>query len=328
MMKRFYAIVSDIHGNIEALKAVETDARGMAGGYELQFICLGDVVDYGPRPNECMEWVRQNAAMTVLGNHDREATKPLSFMPKGIHEKWWPITLWTRRALKGEHKAVINEWKSVKNPVPDLPRFTLFHSHLRYEDEYTESEGDAEANLDGMRTEYGVFGHTHLQGYFEADVGRTIRFFTCTDNMRVREQESWRSVALDHWHPLPTNGLRALFNPGSVGRPRQHDALKLALVPSDPKAAYMLMCINGSGPGHFMFRRVPYDWHKTAKQLRQLKWHQDHAAHNGSSVDIDRGPISGVDSYTQKLYDVIERMDQALPELVEEALVPRILTGE
>lgn len=327
-MKRFYAIVSDIHGNIEALKAVETDARGMADGYELQFICLGDVVDYGPRPNECMEWVRQNAAMTVLGNHDREATKPLSFMPKGIHEKWWPITLWTRRALRAEHKAVIKEWKSVKNPVPDLPRFTLFHSHLRYEDEYTESEGDAEANLDGMRTDYGVFGHTHLQGYFEADVGRTIRFFTCTDNMRVREQESWRSVALDHWHPLPTNGLRALFNPGSVGRPRQHDALKLALVPSDPKAAYMLMCINGSGPGHFMFRRVPYDWHKTAKQLRQLKWHQDHAAHNGSSVDIDRGPISGVDSYTQKLYDVIERMDLALPELVEEALVPRILKGE
>jgi len=327
-MTRLYAIVSDIHGNFEALKAVEADARRIADGCELQFICLGDVVDYGPRPNECMDWVRQHATLTVLGNHDREATKPLSSMPKGIGEQWWPITLWTRRALKAEHKAVISEWKSVKNPVTDLPGFTLFHSHLRYEDEYTESEGDAEENLEKMRTDYGVFGHTHLQGYFEADIGQVTRFFTCTGNRCVKGQDGWNPVDLDKWHPLPTHGIRALFNPGSVGRPRQHDVLKLARVNSDPKAAYMLMCFNGSGPGHFMFRRVPYDWHKTAKQLRQLRWHQEHAAHNGSSVDIDRGPILGVDSYTQRLYDVIERMDQALPELVEEALAPRILTGE
>lgn len=324
-MTRLYAIVSDIHANIEALKAVEADARRQAEGSDLQFICLGDVVDYGPRPNECMEWVRQQATVAVLGNHDREAIRPLLQVPMSINELWWPITLWTRRALQAEYRAIIAEWRPIKTLVPDLPGFTLFHSSLHYEDQYIRDNADAEQNLARMRTTYGVFGHTHFQGYFEADIGRVTRFFTVTDNRHVRGQAGWKPVALDHWHPLPVNGKRALFNPGSVGRPAQHSLVEFAGVGRDPKAAYMLLRVNGNGTGHFMFRRVPYDWDKTAEQLCQLRWSSDGAVSNGSAVDILRPPSTDVDAFTRRLYDLLDRMDEALPALVQQHLIPHIL---
>ncbi|MHB1955546.1 MAG: metallophosphoesterase family protein, partial [Sulfobacillus sp.] len=57
------AIVSDIHGNLAALKAFPE------AGYD-QLWCLGDLVDYGPRPREVIQWVQKNAAVAVRGNHD------------------------------------------------------------------------------------------------------------------------------------------------------------------------------------------------------------------------------------------------------------------
>ncbi len=187
-MQRFYAIVSDIHGNMEALREVEKDASRLAQNHhaELHFVCLGDVVDYGPQPNQCMDWVRQHASLTVLGNHDREAIRALHSVPENIDETWWPITLWTRRVLAADHKAVISSWTPAKNPVPDLPRFTLFHSHLHYYDHYLQDENDVTTNLERMRSDFGLFGHTHLQGYFEEEIGQVTRYFTCTDNKRTR----------------------------------------------------------------------------------------------------------------------------------------------
>jgi len=62
-----YLIVSDIHGNLEALRAVLEDARGL---YD-RILCLGDLVGYGADPNAIVEWVRENAVATVRGNHDK-----------------------------------------------------------------------------------------------------------------------------------------------------------------------------------------------------------------------------------------------------------------
>ncbi len=56
-----YAVFSDIHANFTALCAAADDARKAAKSLndELFFLCLGDVVDYGPQPNECMQWIRE-----------------------------------------------------------------------------------------------------------------------------------------------------------------------------------------------------------------------------------------------------------------------------
>ena len=60
-----YAVVSDIHGNIDALEAALALVRPEDG-----LLCLGDIVGYGPNPNECVERIRLRATATVLGNHD------------------------------------------------------------------------------------------------------------------------------------------------------------------------------------------------------------------------------------------------------------------
>ncbi len=62
-----YLVLSDIHANMEALEAVLADAEGL---YQ-EVICLGDIVGYGPDPNQVTTWVRQNCDAVIRGNHDR-----------------------------------------------------------------------------------------------------------------------------------------------------------------------------------------------------------------------------------------------------------------
>ena len=79
-----YAVLSDIHANYQALLAVARDARALARREDdgrVEFISLGDVVDYGPQPNECVAWVRRYASVTVQGNHDRVAAESLITPP-------------------------------------------------------------------------------------------------------------------------------------------------------------------------------------------------------------------------------------------------------
>src|SRR2546425_11144547 len=61
------AVFSDIHSNLHALEAVLEDVDRQAPE---EIWCLGDVVGYGPRPNECVALVRERAALCLCGNHD------------------------------------------------------------------------------------------------------------------------------------------------------------------------------------------------------------------------------------------------------------------
>ena len=71
-MMASYLILSDIHGNYEALEAVLEDARSR---YD-RILCLGDLVGYGADPNPVAEWAKSNVASIVRGNHDRACTDP------------------------------------------------------------------------------------------------------------------------------------------------------------------------------------------------------------------------------------------------------------
>ena len=126
-----YAVISDIHANYPALEAVADDARETAqheGDGDVRFVCLGDVVDYGPQPNECMAWVRENVSIIIQGNHDRDVAAPLHEPPQGIDPKYWPITLWTSMHLNSDHKDAIRTWKPKRVTPPGLEAFTLLHS--------------------------------------------------------------------------------------------------------------------------------------------------------------------------------------------------------
>ena len=84
------AIISDIHGNWEALSAVieDVERRGIDSVY-----CLGDVVGYGPDPELCLGWVREHCPIVLLGNHEEALLKP----PVGFHSLAREAIGWTRQ---------------------------------------------------------------------------------------------------------------------------------------------------------------------------------------------------------------------------------------
>src|ERR1041385_4158000 len=82
------AIISDIHGNLEALRAVLEDIDHL--GIK-DIICLGDVVGYGPEPRECLDIVQSIAKFTILGNHEEAVLSgiPGSFTPRAKRALEW-----------------------------------------------------------------------------------------------------------------------------------------------------------------------------------------------------------------------------------------------
>jgi predicted phosphodiesterase len=92
-----YLILSDIHGNQEALQAVLADARGR---YD-QILCLGDLVGYGAQPNEVVEWARASVTTIVRGNHDKACTGTDSL--EHYHPAAQASAIWTRTVLTPEN---------------------------------------------------------------------------------------------------------------------------------------------------------------------------------------------------------------------------------
>ncbi len=336
-MKKIYAVLSDIHGNYSALQAVEKDARAIARqekANDLQFVCLGDVVDYGPQPNKCVEWVLKHASVMVQGNHDRMAIGPKNEPPYGINSQYWPITQWTRQKLLKKHQDAIRQ-KFISPRFPDswpptLPgqeSFVLFHSSLIREDERVDINKTAQENLDWLKKhsfKYGLFGHTHLQGFFttEYDQGmnlRVVRFFTwpgdikaCPGNEESKAMGNWKPLCLtanNEWKALSKYRRAAIFNPGGVGQPRQPALLTQAGGPEDYRAAYMLFCFNKKGEGKFLFRRVSYKVKETVALMRkQVYWDKN-----------TKDPLEGHSDYHPQRPIV-----KGLNLLVEETLIPTL----
>ena len=199
-----HAIVSDVHGNLEALEAVLADLERR--GVE-RIVCLGDFVGYGASPNECIERLRPRIEAAVAGNHDLAACGRLKlryFNPDAAQ-----AAAWTDVQLTGENRDYLKAlpftvpWRGMLlvHASPSSP--TSWH--------YVLSPLDAEVEMDAFEEPVCVIGHSHVPGAFEWNRGR-MRY--------TREAEI----------PL-TAGSRYLVNAGSVGQPRD----------GDPRAAYLLV---------------------------------------------------------------------------------------
>ena len=188
-------ILSDIHGNWEALKAVLAHARGCFG----RILCLGDLVGYGADPNAVVEWARANVAAIVRGNHDRICIGlgPLD----GYNPAARSSAIWTRAALTPESSEYLERLPPGPLRVDD---FDLVHGSPLDEDEYLITLGDVAQIRSYLDTRLSFFGHTHLQGGFLVARGGV----GWIDPGRVLELEP------DHLY---------LVNPGSVGQPRDGD---------------------------------------------------------------------------------------------------------
>ncbi len=201
-----YLILSDIHGNWEALQAVLAQARSE---YD-SILCCGDLVGYGADPDAVTEWVRDNVASIVRGNHDKAAA--------GLEDLEWfnPVAkrsaLWTQAAMKPENIAYLRDL--TKGPER-VNGFQILHGSPLDEDEYVVTEYDVAQIAPYLDSEVSFFGHTHLQGVFLCHRNGIFTFGGVDQNSK------------DHAVELE-NDASYLINPGSVGQPRD----------GDPRAAY------------------------------------------------------------------------------------------
>jgi predicted phosphodiesterase len=203
-----YLILSDIHANWEALEAVLQHAQSE---YD-SILCCGDIVGYGANPDAVTEWVRENVASIVRGNHDRACS--------GLEDLEWfnPVArasaLWTQEIMQPENLGYLRDL--AKGPE-GIDGFQILHGSPLDEDEYVVSEQDVAQVAPYLDRAVSFFGHTHLQGAF-----------LCHPNgiKRLGKTEDFsESKALD----LEPD-VNYLINPGSVGQPRD----------GDPRAAYAI----------------------------------------------------------------------------------------
>jgi len=362
MQPRLYAVLADIHANFQALKAVEADAlhmRRVLNAESVCFVVLGDVVDYGPQPNQCMEWVERHAEIVIQGNHDVDVAESLYQEPKTIAPVYWPITTWTRWVLKDEYKEAIVagkgcRWRSdLCHGVlpPALDSFMLFHSSLTggHQARIDDAQS-AWRNIQRLRdgAMYGLFGHTHIQGYFVDDPLRkqnhkdqtTTMYVVCPEDTvqkKINGSSFWEVALLEPdgdsevervgrtpWTEMPAH--RALFNPGGLGQPRPSGPTSVS-APPDNRASYMLLQSNGRL--QFQFRRVPYDFEETIRLLREEVTWPPNTRTLGSDIlkeAAGENPIpreawnSMMKNYRESLWSA----PQTLPALVEGKLIPQL----
>jgi len=192
-----YLVLSDIHSNLAAFEAV----LGDAGPFEAIW-CLGDVIGYGPQPNECISRLKEFPHSCVAGNHDWAAINKLdisTFNPDARQ-----ACLWTRDQLTPDH------WEYIESLPEKLVEdsFTLVHGSPRHPVwEYITHPSVATANLSDFDTPYCLFGHTHVPVVFAC--------------MATRKKCDSFEMPLND--PVPLGEGRWLINPGGVGQPRDGD---------------------------------------------------------------------------------------------------------
>ncbi len=240
-------ILSDIHGNLEALEAVLA-AAAHAGGYD-QLWNLGDIVGYGASPNQVIDLVRPLSTLVVRGNHDRVCcglTSPANFNPTARN-----AALWTRNELRRENVEWLRALPQgpVQPPVqPDIKGISCVHGSPLNEDQYILSMRDAWAPLQQSPSPITFFGHTHIQGGFSQREHDWHELRPRFPGVIEQDAQAARNEA-DSWTLPLLPGTRHLINPGSVGQPRDRDW----------RAAFALYDSAAGSGGEIVFHRIPYD---------------------------------------------------------------------
>ncbi len=188
-----YAIVSDVHGNIESLE------RALALiGDEDTVLCLGDIVGYGPNPNECVRMIRARAQSAVLGNHDLAALE--NFGVEYFNDAARAAIAWTQGVLSDESRA----WLNGLSYELRYPEFLLVHGAPVNYFEYVldkRTAAKAFANTDAPMV---FIGHTHIAEYWVQEPDGSVGH---------KHMQNGGELQLE-------DGRRYIIDVGSVGQPR------------------------------------------------------------------------------------------------------------
>jgi diadenosine tetraphosphatase ApaH/serine/threonine PP2A family protein phosphatase len=233
------AIISDIHGNLDALEVVLADIehRGLD-----QIVCLGDIIGYGPDPLACLDLVRQRCAFALMGNHDFAVL----YEPTSFNTSAEQAAFWTRRQFEQEPDGdmrrcrweylgnlLVRRWDDGCLWVHASPRRPI--NEYIFPDDVITAPTKMQQIFDRVQTRCFV-GHTHVPGVFTdepdfyppGDLGGAYKF---------RDDE------------------KCIVNPGSVGQPRDRD----------PRASYAIL-----HDDRVEFVRLEYDIEAVIEKVKRV----------------------------------------------------------
>jgi predicted phosphodiesterase len=236
-------VLSDIHSNIEALRAVLRDAFAT---FRPDVVAVaGDIIGYGPDPRRVIRTLRRGVPrlgvtlVAVDGNHDREGRD--KELPCRMHSDA-ARCLQLNRDEMDSSDIMFLRGLAERAWVGD---FTVMHDPLEM---YVNNLRQARAVLEDISTPHAIVGHTHLPGYFEATVDDGDNILQVSDFIPL----------LDGAELTLEAGKRYVLNPGSVGQPRN----------GDPRAAYLVITEQADGTPVVQARRVAYDVAATQAKMR------------------------------------------------------------
>jgi predicted phosphodiesterase len=222
-------VLSDIHANITALNSVLEDATNFDETW-----CLGDIVGYGPDPNECIETIQALPNLScIIGNHDAAALGTISVESFNLEAKL--LILWLKSQLTVSNRAFLGSLQNQKMIrdvllVHGSPRSPIWEYML---DRYTANE-----NFDYFDLNLCFVGHTHMPAVFEK--------LNSNGNVKsniLRPDETFQITS------------KSILNPGSVGQPRDHDR----------RASYVFFDTENNT---WLLKRVEYDYQSVQKRIK------------------------------------------------------------
>lgn len=236
------AVISDIHGNLEALQAVLADIEQ----HEVEgIVCLGDIIGYGPDPLACVDLVAEKCEWSLMGNHDFGVLyEPTNFNPGAEQAAYW-----TRSQFEQEKngEASATRWRFLGHLRvrvkfgPDHQIIAVHGSPRRPINEYVFPDDAMNATVKIQQIferidHMAVVGHTHVPGVFTDDPD----FYTPGE---LRDRFTFQ------------DGEKVMINVGSVGQPRD----------GDPRASYIVLDDEGAS-----FHRVSYDVDAVVEKIRAI----------------------------------------------------------
>jgi len=226
-----FAVISDIHANLEALTAVLV----RCGKEQVEKIyCLGDIIGYGPNPRECLLLVQRNCQRIVRGNHDHMVSE-IEEHAQFIQSEALISLRYARKLLPANDQILLSNLPFMQS----FDDFTLAHSNIFYPELWTYAlhPADYQSQLSYLKTRIGVIGHTH----------KPFAYSSIEGELDFDYETGWQKID-------PKQNY--IFNAGSVGQPR------------NGLAAASVLIFNYIPPDiSYRFILVPYKIDTTAQKI-------------------------------------------------------------
>jgi predicted phosphodiesterase len=227
-----FALISDIHGNLEALEAVLREIDKLKVD---MICCLGDVIGYGSNPNECLDLVDRNCMIKLVGNHEYSS---MGLLPMdNLNKVARTSASWTTAQLDDRSMSIINRFTmdaTVDNSY--LVHSSPFEPAKWH---YILGQHEADQAFKHLNTQICFYGHSHLPMIFAESAG---------GEHRCQVGHSFQ----------PDEETRYLINIGSVGQPRDND----------PRACYVTF---DSAEVDVVYHRVEYDIQRTQTKMQEAE---------------------------------------------------------